>query len=233
MPLEDRTLTTEYVVEVRYKALGRIVDIRGLIADHISQNLDLSFWSITENRVDFKLEEDTDREVAFVSHRNFGYVVRQCETRHYFPDRALRFVRELTRINGFELRPVLRFGVRCRVVLPFEGKFGDLLKRVNELIPVDRNYVQPFNAQVEDVGPVYILRRGDTRIRFQAGPMNLDQAKTFLPFNQNLPDVGFYIDLDQYQSNVDKMEERDIAGLLKLFNNQSWEAIDFYNRLLF
>ncbi|MGH9425608.1 MAG: hypothetical protein ACRD2L_04785, partial [Terriglobia bacterium] len=233
MPIEDRSLVSEHIFEIRQRALGRVLDIRGLIADRISERLALSYWSITDNRVDFQTSADSDREAAFVSHRNLGYVTRRAETRNFFVDRTLRFIRELLHLDGFELRSVLRFGVRTRVLYPYQGRFEALTRRVTELMPLHQNYTQPFNASVEDVGPVIVLRREDLRIKVQAGPMNLQQSKSLMKGHDDLPDVGFYFDLDQYKSDLGPMQEGDIAALLRSLHNQAWHAVDFYNRLLF
>jgi hypothetical protein len=234
MPLEDRALTTEHVVEVRFRAFGRLLDIRGRIADWITDHSDFTFWSVSENRVEFRLSETSQRETAFVGHRNLGYAVRRPDTRNYLPDRALHFVGELLRVDEFELRPFVRVGVRLRVLFPFQGEFAALLRRVNERVPVHNNLVEPFHAEVEDVGPVLILRRGDRRIQVKAGPMAQEQSQSLMQGYDNLPLVGFYLDQDHYQTeNLGHPTERDLAHLVRSFSTAAWEAVDFYNRLLF
>lgn len=232
MPVDDRAIVSEHLVEIRYRALGKLVDIRGLIADWIADHTDLSYWSIADNRVDFQISENSDREKAFVTHRNLGYSTRSPDTRNYFPDRAIRFIRELLRVEGFELRPILRFGLRSRLLLPYDGQFESLLRRVNELMPLHEHHSRPFSAQVEDVGPIVVLRRGNIRIKFQSGPMGRDQARAMLGVTEQLPDTGFFMDIDQYQANIGPMNERDVATLVRSLNDHAWDAVDFYNRLL-
>ena len=154
MPVPDSDLVCQLVVEVRYRPFGSLIDYRGRIADRVAEKMGLSFWSISENRVDFKNSEASDDERAFVSHRHLGYQVWHPATRNFLPDRASKFIRELTQIDGFELTPLVRLGVRFKVLFPSKDNFGDLLERVNEHIPVPKNLVQPFNATVkEEVDP--------------------------------------------------------------------------------
>lgn len=232
MPIDARTIISEHILEMRYRPFGRLLDIRGLIADWIADHAGLSSWSITENRVDFKINEDSDRERAFVSHRNLGYVVRSPDTRNYVPDRATRFVRELLRVDGFQLRPVLRFGYRSRFLLPYTDGFEDLVKLVNARMPLPESLTKPFDARIEDVGSVVVLRKGKTRIKVQSGPMEQEQAKGVLQGHEHLPVVGFFIDMDQYQIDVGEMVEKDVTELLRSLNDSAWAAVDYYNGLL-
>jgi len=181
--------------------------------------------------VDFRVTQESQRELAFVSHQSFGYSVRRPDTRNYLPDRAMRFIHELLQVQGYELKPVTRFGVRSRLLLPHEGRFAAFVRRVTEAMPVPAN-LRPLNTEVEDVGPVLVLRRGETQIKLQVGPMELEQSKAILPGHENLPEVGLYIDQDHYQSRLGRMNERDIANLLRSLHAQVWEVVDFYNHLL-
>jgi len=234
MPLEDRALTTEHIVEVRFRAFGKLLDIRGRIADWIADHSDLTYWTVSENRVEFRLNETSQRETAFVGHRNLGYAVRRPDTRNYLPDRALHFVAELLRVDEFELRPFMRVGVRMRVLFPHQGEFAALVRRVKERLPVNNKLVEPFHAEIEDVGPVLILRRGDRRIKVQSGPMAREQIQATMQGHDNLPNVGFYLDQDHYQTeNLGRPTERDLAHLVRSFSTAAWEAVDFFNRLLF
>lgn len=234
MPVEDRLIVAEHVLEVRFKAFGRILDIRGRIADWIADHSDLTHWSISENRVQFQLSETSQREFAFVGHQNLGYAVRRPDTRNYMPDRAMRFIAELLRVDEFELRPFTRVGLRLRVLFPYQGKFDALVQRVNDRLPTNNNLVEPFHATIEDVGPVLVLRRGDVRIKVQSGPMLRERSASILQGYDNLPDVGFYLDQDHYQTDhLGRPTERDLAHIVRSFNSAAWEAVDFYNRLLF
>lgn len=234
MPVEDREITSEHVLEVRFRAFGRFLDIRGKIADWITDHSDLTYWTISDNRITFRLSETSQREVGFVGHQNLGYAVRRPSTRNYLPDRGLHFLSELLEVDEFELRPVIRVGVRLRVLFPYQGRLEALVQRVTGHIPAHQNLVEPFHAEIEDIGPVLVLRRGDIRIKVGSGPMAREQSASHFQGYEDLPEVGFYLDQDHYQVDAQgRLGERDVTSLVRSFSTAAWEAVDFYNRLLF
>jgi hypothetical protein len=233
MSLDDRKLVSEHVLEIRHRAYGTFLDMRGRIADTVAAAGQMTAWSVTDNRIDFKPNEEDEREVGFVSHRNLGYIVRSPDSRNYMQDRALRFIRDLVAVRGYELREVKRFGFRSRFLSPSKDSFRALLKKVNDRMPLPEQLVSVFEAQLDDYGPVAILKRGNMKIRVQCGPMEKEQSKgLFEKQADRLPDVGFFVDIDHYQADLGVMGEREISTLLRSMNDSAWKAIDAYSDLV-
>ena len=115
----------EHILEVRYKPNPKILDYRGSWAEAISDYMTLSEWRILENRIDIYDKENKDH--AFVGFRNSGFVAHDTPTKHYFPDKAVRFFKYLLSLDGFEKSPyVERIGVRSKFCKEYEGSFDEL-----------------------------------------------------------------------------------------------------------
>ncbi|HYS03690.1 MAG TPA: hypothetical protein VEW47_00710 [Candidatus Dormibacteraeota bacterium] len=235
MPLDERNVVSEHVLEIRYRAFGALLDIRGRIADAVAAKGQMSVWSITDSRVDFKPTDEDEREIGFVSHRNIGYVVRTPDTRQYMHDRAMRFIRDVFAVDGYKLPDVVRFGFRSQILFPTRDSFAGLLKKTSERMPQPKQLTEVFDAQIEDYGQIVVLKRGETHIRVRGGPMQSAQAKTETSLGaqkDRIPEVGFFLDLDHWRTNPGPMDERKISALLQQSNDSAWKAASAYHDIL-
>src|SRR3989442_11090007 len=235
MPLDEKNVVSEHVLEIRHRAFGRLIDIRGLIADAVAAKGQMPVWSITDSRVDFKPSDEDQREVGFVSHRNIGYVVRSPYTRQYMHDRAMRFNRDVFAVEEYRMPDVVRFGFRSQILFPTRDTFAGLLKKTNERMPLPKQLNEVFDAQIEDYGQIVVLKRGETHIRLRGGPMEGEQAKTETSLGaqkDRIPEVGFFMDIDHWRTNPRPMDDRKISTLLQQVNESAWKAASAYHDIL-
>ena len=82
----DKVMLAEHTLEVRHKASGTFLDVRGYIADYIQQEKFLPHWSIDFNYVTFRDDpQKIAKDGAFIGFKSAGYIVFNPESRNYFP----------------------------------------------------------------------------------------------------------------------------------------------------
>jgi len=112
----DTRIRSQHILEIRYKPIGSFLNVRGSVADRVSENTPLKEWAIGADRVDFHDALDKTRETGFVTYRNAGYLCLLPATRSYFADRAAKFIKQVLSIDGLHFSPVLRIGSRSTFV---------------------------------------------------------------------------------------------------------------------
>ncbi len=227
----------EYGTEVRYEPLGRFLDLRGSIADALRIGAGLAFWSITENRIDFRVTEESHRETAFVSYRNLGYAVINPDSPTYFSDRAAKFFRELLKVPGYVLTPIQRFGFRIRSVSPFSGEYDALRKKVIQVISPPNELTTLIKGSLIDVGFTYEFTRGDVGVKAVIGPLAEKEMRQhfrseYFSDEDLFPKVGLFLDTDYFKANPGNLKEGDVADFLKTVSKERQELTQSVNRLL-
>ena len=218
----------ESLLEIRYTPNSKILDYRGTWAESVKNLMELSEWRITENRIDVYDKEKTRR--AFVSYKNAGIVIRNTPTRNYFPDQGNKFLRFL-----FEQKPfgnplwIGRIGVRTRFATAFEGDFNSLLDQYKErYLNLSSKAKEVIAAEVIDIGGPIDFKTNHGTLNSVSGPMQKDQLKQAFDFEDKLPEVALYFDLDYWKEPKDLIEGKEIARIVKLYAEEIW---DIHERL--
>ena len=215
---------SEHILEIRYKANPKVLDYRGTWAELISEEMNLAHWRIIENRIDiFDLERENR---AFVGFKNAGLVVRNSPTANYFPDKARKLFRFLFTLEGFDKTPfVTRIGVRSRVVTPFSGSFDNLLTRFSSrYLGLTPDAKKALNAELVDIGGPLNFKDKHGTFNTSSGPMPKSQISKVFEFEDedNLPDVGLYIDIDYWLKPEKTVADKRILELIRTFTEQAW-----------
>lgn len=214
----------EHVFELRFKPNARVIDQRGAWAETLAAEMQLSEWNIVNNRVDVFARDQSAR--AFVGFRNAGVTYRDTPTADLFPDKAIKFLRLLCRLPGFEAKPfVERIGVRSKFGTGTTLTFSDLLTRFTT------RYSNPTAGVTAVFGDGSKLIDAGAPLNFtdrlgsantMCGPMTAEQFVQFFAKDEGFPEVGVYFDIDYWQKPNRAMDEKEVASQLQAFAAESW-----------
>ena len=225
---------SEHVLEIRYKPIGAFLDIRGSVADQIAESTHLKEWSISEHRIDFKDAPEKWKDSAFVSYRNCGYLAPNPATKSYFPDQATKFLRKLREIPEFKLPPITRIGVRSTFIAGCDKKFDELLNLFIDKLGLPKDKLAGlFSGEIIDAGLPLYLRSNHGRFNITTGPMEEEQIKGLFRGKDELPKIGLYFDIDYFKEDLKETNEKELAGLIKTFADESWEKSEKLFYLIF
>jgi len=215
---------SEHILEIRYKANPKVLDYRGTWAALISEQMGLTDWRIIKDRIDIFDVERNNR--AFVGFKNAGLVVRNSPTATYFPDQARKLFKFLFTLTGFDRnRLVTRIGVRSRSVTSFSGSFDNLVSRFSSrYLGLTPNAKKVLGAELVDIGGPLNFKDKHGNFNTSSGPMPKSQISRFFKFEDedNLPDVGLYIDIDYWLKPEKTVADNQILKIIRTFAQQAW-----------
>ena len=215
---------SEHILEIRYKANPKVLDYRGTWAELVSDHMGLAHWRIIENRIDIFDVEKKNR--AFVGFNNAGLVARNTPTANFFPDQARKLFKFLFTLEGFDKNPfVTRIGVRSRVGTPFSGSFDDLVTRFSSrYLGLTSDARKALDAELIDIGAPLNFKDKHGNFNTSSGPMPKSQIIKFFKFEDedNLPDVGLYIDIDYWLKPEKTVADKKLLELIRTFAQQAW-----------
>lgn len=223
----------KFIFELRYKPNARMLDFRGSWAESISEHMQLSEWTIIENRIDVYSKDARNR--AFVGFGNSGFVTNDVPSKNYFEDQAVKFIKFVLGLKGFDTPLfVNRLGIRSMFFRPFEGKFVDLLERyATRFLCMTKDVVEIMKAELTDIGGPLVFKGVDCNFTTMSGPMKEDQAKQFLQRSDKLPDVGLYFDIDYWKKPEQLVPNNDILEFVARSSKESWDKYERIAELLF
>ncbi|MGV8026154.1 MAG: hypothetical protein AB2L18_06330 [Anaerolineaceae bacterium] len=222
-------LINEYIFEIRYKPNSKIIDLRGILTENISKFMGLSEWQITENRIDISnVENDLN---IFISFKNAGLVIHNNPNNDFFLDQSIMFINYI-----FDQEPLItnqileRLGVRFRYLNPVNNSFDNLLKTYQErIVSINPKFKDLVDAQVIDIGNPINLQKNNGFINLYSGPMQEKQIRQFFRFENDVPKVGFYLDIDYWTQPQKKCTSVEINNLINKYSNENW---DLHNKIL-
>lgn len=216
--------------EVRYKPNSKMLDYRGAWADAINSVMNYQHWRIDNNRIDVK--DENGKHSAFVSFNNAGLSIKNAATKNYFPDHAIKFMKVLFELEGFELEPYIeRIGVRSRFCTKFDGDFKTLLdKYSSRFVILTEPAKDILKSKLLDIGSPLVLEDDIGKINLMGGPMDTRQIKQFFEITDDdditPPDVGLVFDIDYWNTPKSIMKENDLIESVKIYSNACWAMHD-------
>ncbi len=223
-------LSSDHLLEIRYRPMGAFLNIRGEIADFFCAQGLFLHWRISDNRVDFWNMEDSqdDPEKAYVSFRNCGYERHNPDSHSYFADRAAKFVSVLDDFPEFNYPPVKRLGIRARFYRPVENlDFEELRTRYFTKFIKDPA-TNVFGGKLEDVGVNLNFREKETFFNIVSGPMKKEQfVKDFsrLADKDDVGQIGIFFDIDLFKVDLGAVSTRALIGEIKSLHQKSWQRL--------
>lgn len=217
---KDKIMLTEHILEVRHKASGIFLDMRGYVADYIFQEKFLPHWKIDMNVVNFHDESKKIKtEGAFVGYKSAGYVVLNPQTRNFFSDRATTFWKILLKNGQYQLPQPTRFGTRTKVFVPSAMTFEDINKAMFEGLFSEKARAL-VGGNEKDLQFTIDLRESGFDVRVTGGPMHKDEAGKYFQFeSDHFAKCGLFLDIDYYTTSDLTLET--VPKLLK-------EAVDLF-----
>jgi len=227
-------ITSEHLLEVRFKPNPRVLDLRGAWVQEIADQMDMREWGIVENRLD--VFDSDEKRRAFVSFQNFGFLARDCPTTNYFPDHANKFLRIVTRLEEFGANLwVARIGMRARFCTPYDGTFDQLRARfLQRYVGLSESALDAIGreAKVLDIGAHLNFVDQYGNFNTMCGPMVRAQIDSLFPKVGGFPDVGLYYDIDYWLKPERELDTRELPSQVTKFSSQAWQRHERICRLI-
>jgi hypothetical protein len=220
-----KVFLAEHILEIRHEASGNFLDVRGRIADYCKKQKLFPHWQIDNQVINFRdSAEKIGREGAFVSYKNFGYIVLDAPTMNYFPDRAIHFLKVLSQFKDYQPENFLRFGARTKFFIPSDLSFEEISKKMSAGVFSEKLISLVGGAQA-DLQFIIELKEEGFDIRIVGGPLHKDEAKNFMQFeSKEFAKTGVFFDVDFYKT--DNLNSSQFNTHLKTSIGLTWGKIE-------
>jgi hypothetical protein len=209
--------TWKIIFEVRYPTAALLLDHRGKIASQWQWSHDLSEWRIANNQVFIHNKSGTIVLIAGL--RGLSVTMELPESHDIFNSLAVDFASSV--LTLLEIKSLDRVGFRTIQIAP--RKHFKLLasKMTQNLYGLSDEDWKIFGGPPEDIGFPLILKLGENRANFNAGPMrdtqlgNLFESPTV---KAKLPKAVLSVDFDIFQDNprfIPANAHKDFSNFLK------------------
>lgn len=221
----EKIMLSEHVLEVRYKASGTFLDVRGYIADYIHQNGVFPHWNIDTNVVNFRDESNVIKtEGAFVGYKSAGYVTLNPQTRNYFTDRASSFWNMFIKNDHYKIPNPLRFGARTKLFVPSTQSFDKINKVMFEELFTEKAR-SLIGGKETDLQFTVELQEDVFDVRVVGGPLHKDESRKFFKFDaEQFSQCGLFLDIDYFKT--DGLSLPNVPKLLKHAITLTWEKAE-------
>jgi hypothetical protein len=213
------------LLEFRFKPNPEFLDIRGKLAEELSDQLSFEHWNIIDNRVDVFKKDSVLR--AFVGFRNAGFSSMCSPTRNYFFDNCSKFINKLFSYEIFEKGlEIQRIGFKTSFCNSYDGTFEDLKDRIFSrymILSDGTKNVHDQSAKTVDIAINLILKDKFGNFATTCGPMIKDQLKEYFPGEKELPDIGLFYDIDYWIKPEKIIKGEEINKKIKEFSFSEWE----------
>mgnify|MGYP001022821682 FL=1 len=222
---QDNNIKYQQILELRYEPMPSFLDVKGTLAEQFKQQTEFKFWSISSNRVDFKVTQDGENEKAFVSFKNCGYVVVFPPTQNYFSDKSQKFFKTLFSIENFIPKNFSRLGIKTTIAIPVEKTFEELVHILEQHYFKDIQSLEKlYSGKLTDVGFPLNFKDGDTFFNTQLGAMKKSQLINFFTEAQNiekdLPEISLFFDIDIFTQKLDNTSI--VLNDIRNFSDKTW-----------
>ncbi|MFB3923094.1 MAG: hypothetical protein ACE145_15335 [Terriglobia bacterium] len=227
--MAESHVSSDHFLEIRFKPLGSFLDMRGRVADFISEKGLFRHWLITQDRIEFWNADDRedDPERAFAAYKNCGYQVHTPPTKNYFSDRASKFVSTLGEAPEFRYPTVERLGVRAKLYYSVAGaSFEDIVDAFQSKLLVDSSR-KLLGTRILDFGLNLDFREKGFSLNVRTGPMKKTQfVKEISPFSEDeqISDSGIFLDVDVFRLGGDG-NPSSLTNDIKAFHSMCWERL--------
>ncbi|MBM3252636.1 MAG: hypothetical protein FJZ16_00090 [Candidatus Omnitrophica bacterium] len=233
-------IISRQIFELRYKAVAKVLDLRGALVDDLSKECSFEHWKVSRNRIELKLSED-DTEKGFVSYYNCGYVIYNASTKNYFSDKAIKFTKALLNNINFTADYFLRFGVRSTFCREVKSEFKDLVEKFAQKTNIkNTELLKIYKGKLVDIGFPLNFEEGDKSYNTMCGPMDKEQMPQFIiePGTViekiDFPELALFFDIDIFRKEIGKIKTKDdILNLISSYSKESWKYFEHvYNHFL-
>ncbi|MDP3024134.1 MAG: hypothetical protein Q8O10_01210 [candidate division Zixibacteria bacterium] len=220
---------SHHIFEMRFKPNARILDFPGQWTEYLSAEMNLPDWRIDITRMDLY----DNKNQAFLSFKNCGFVSALPDTKNYFEDQASKFLRTIFKLKEFKSTPVTRLGVRSTFLNPYPGDFKSLFEKYKSKVikPADET-MRALGGELIDIGVPLNFKDGDAYFNTMSGPMTSLQIKRFFPIIETVPEVGLFFEIDYFKENIGEPEVEQLVLILKTFSQRSWQKMESLSKLV-
>ncbi len=232
MAANHTPVLNEQVLEIRFKPEARMLDHRGIWAEQLQRQFELSEWLIAENRLDVYAKDNSRR--LFIAFRNAGCTIRNGDEAS-FVDLAQRFLRFMLRESPFRSMQFERVGVLGRFADAYAGSFEDLLHRYTERVyTIAPAASEAFAAELTDIGGSLNFSTARGEIHSATGPMRKKQLLQYFDFAKDAPEVGSYFQFDYFVKPAQpvSMNAQQLLDLVAEYIRDNWARYGRLSNLL-
>lgn len=222
---ENKVIVSEHVLEIRHHATGRLLDVRGNVADYIKSAEIFPHWEIDTNVVKFRdAPEKPEKVGAFAGYQSAGVFVYDPDTRNYFEDKSGKFWRTLVKNQHYVVPDITRFGCRSKLFYNSAKSFEEINSAIYTKFFSD-DFRTLMGKKEKDLQIVIELKEQEFDIRITIGPIHKDEANRYFTFqSDHFTDAGVYLDVDVYKSTG--VTEKDVPSLTKKAMEIAWGKAD-------
>lgn len=222
---ENKVIVSEHVLEIRHHATGRLLDVRGNVADYIKSADIFPHWEIDTNVVKFRDAPKKPEKVgAFAGYQSAGLFVYDPDTRNFFEDKFGKFWRTLVKNQHYSVPDITRFGCRSKLFYNSQKSFEDINSEI-----YSKFFSEEFRGlvgnQEKDLQIVIELKEQGFDVRVTIGPIHKEEANRYFTFHSDhFTDAGVYIDIDVYKSVG--VTHKEVPTLTKRAMDIAWAKAD-------
>jgi len=218
-----------YISEIRFKSDSKILDIRGEIANTIFSGL-LDNWRITDNRIDFGSQKDTN-VAAFFSFKNLGFISRSPHDSSFFIKNALEYYNSAWKY--FSSNEIERIGVRSTFFFEVKDSRSVLEVYSKKIFNLTDGSIGMFEGKIEGVGYTFKFKLSEFDNAFfevATGPAR--KVSTNKPEkDDNSTDNAVYVDIDFYIEDYgSRLKKGDFNRFVKYAVKQSHKYLNSYKK---
>lgn len=225
MKEEDKVIVSEHVLEVRHQAIGRFLDVRGYVADHIKGAELFPHWEIDTNVVKFRDAPKKPKKIgAFAGFQSAGVFVYDPDTRNFFEDKSGKFWKTLVKNQFYTIPAITRFGCRTKVFLNSNKTFEEINQAVYSKFFTDE-FKSLVGGKEKDLQIIIVFSSGEFEVSLTCGPIHKKEANRYFSCeSEHFSETGVLLDVDIYKT--ENIKHDDIPGLTKKAMKLTWEKID-------
>jgi len=227
-------MLSDFVLEIRYHAIGRFLDRQGSWADDISGALKLPIWTL--NREILEAHSDTLGEKAFVGLKRSGFHCIDAAAQNYFIDRGSKLLHAIFSLDSFpSILQVERIGVRSRFFYGFDGDFAELRTRYcQRFLVLSQAATDAISGEFVDIGGHLDFKDSDGNFNTMSGPMRAEQAREILqrPRDSSIPEVGLFYDIDYWKQSLGEQHMDQLLTFLSRTATAAWERAERIRKLV-
>ena len=222
---ENKVIVSEHVFEIRHHATGRLLDVRGNVADYIKSADIFPHWEIDTNVVKFRDAPKKPEKIgAFAGYQSAGLFVYDPYTKNFFEEKSGKFWRTLVKNQHYVVPDITRFGCRSKLFYNSQKSFEDINSEIYNKFFSEEFIALTCNKE-KDLQIVIVLKEQDFDIRITIGPIHKEEANRYFTFqSDHFTDAGVYIDIDVYKSIG--VAGKDVPSLIKKAMEISWAKAD-------
>lgn len=226
--------TTNHLMEIIFKPSPAIIDHRGEWANSLLKKLQLTDWSISENK--FEIYNKEKSRVYGLAYNKLQCQIKNIMKQVVITEYFLKCLKTTQDLSYFESKQhVSRIGCRYQFLIKTEVTLSDLIDKIRRnYIDLNSNVIERIHSKtsVIDIGFSVNYKDEFGNYNTSIGPMEYAQASKLFDNLKEFEDATLFIDID-YWSKPDKiMHMQEIISIINTFSKEAWQRMTDFKSLI-